>query len=590
MKAVLKRLQTEPCRSREITENDRESFSNYTHLQRYFPALDLFPIPDSALSHKNMELPTPFYIKEWKSQDKPKFWSAIRTNGVALEEPCQVFTKIVHLLNPVDMIKEKYVCPEHPLLPQSEKTWKNTLLKLHSHNNQAYVDAVANTVLSRFREMNMTPHCILSYGSMTGIAKTYQFNISDEYETYRQCRWFWKGMQSHSARLTLVHDEEAKDLPHIKEFYDQITTCPFDGDEEDIILAPLDGIEDTSDTESIRSFTFDNIEEEAENATSIFEINKKVTKRVSEKRAESPASEEDSKSEASDGSDGSYGSDESDLEQLNIDICLEIPNMPIIMIAQEAQEGVMDSLLDDDVIDGHERETQGWEARWIAWMFQVVSALTFLQSAICFTHNDLHSNNILWRATDKKYLYYRKRDGTTWRVPTYGKIFSIIDFGRSIFRLGKHLWVSDDHWPDQDAGDQYNFGPFFDHSKPKIVPNPSFDLCRLAVSLIDGLFDEPPPKKKGKGVPVMSEEGDWVVHETRSPLYNLLWSWTVDDAGRTVYEDKDGEEKYEGFELYIRIAQDVHRAVPKDQLHRPVFEQFVWKNKVTEDTVYLLGV
>jgi hypothetical protein len=265
--------------------------------------------------------------------------------------------------------------------------------------------------------------------------------------------------------------------------------------------------------------------------------------------------------------------------------------MPIILIAQEAQEGVMDHLLELDELDGHDRGTQGWEARWMAWLFQVVAALTFLQSAICFTHNDLHSNNILWQKTDKKFLFYKINDGTVWKVPTFGKIFRIIDFGRSIFRLGKRLWVSDDHWPDQDAGDQYNFGPFFDHRKPKIVPNPSFDLCRLAVSLIDGLFDEAPSKKKGKNVPVISEEDSWKVYETISPLYNLLWSWTVNDKGETVYEDKHGDEKYEGFELYIRIAQDVHNVVPKDQLHRPMFKSFIHKQAVPEsETIYGLGI
>jgi hypothetical protein len=147
--------------------------------------------------------------------------------------------------------------------------------------------------------------------------------------------------------------------------------------------------------------------------------------------------------------------------------------MPIIIISQEAQEGVMDALMDEDEIDGFDRGSQGWEARWLAWLFQVNAALSFLQSAICFTHNDLHSNNILWKATDKKFLYYQLKDGTKWKVPTFGKIFRIIDFGRAIFRLGKRLWVSDDHWPDQDAGDQYNFGPFFDHRSPKVVPNPS---------------------------------------------------------------------------------------------------------------------
>ena len=592
MKAVRKSLLQGQCRSRDITENERETFSNYDHLQRYFPALDLFTIPTSALSNKNMELPTKYQINQWISQDRPKFWSAMRTpvsTDVSADPPdaesCNVFVKTVHLLNPIDIIKEKYVCPEHPLLPQSEKTWKNTLLKLHSHNNQAYVDAVCNFVLSRFRELDLTPHCILSYGSFTGISKKYQYTITNEYDTYRQCRWFWKGMESHSARLTILH-EYKESIPDFDDFYREITTCPFkDGDESDVELEPIAISEEIdSDTESVQSVTFDTIEEEADNSSNI-EIRSSTARRLSCKRSDS-GSESGSESESETGSEsGSETGSESD--SYEFDICLEIPNMPIIMIAQEAQDGVMDTMLDQDEIDGFERGSQGWEARWIAWMFQVVSALTFLQSAICFTHNDLHSNNILWRNTDKKFLYYRKRDGTVWRVPTFGKIITIIDFGRSIFRLGRHLWVSDDHWPDQDAGDQYNFGPFFDSTKPKVFPNPSFDLCRLAVSLIDGLFDEPPSKKKGKGVPVMSEEGSWKVYETKSPLYNLLWSWTINDAGQTVYENEDGDEKYEGFDLYIRIAQDVHGAVPKDQLHRPIFQQFVWKNKVpAEEKVY----
>ena len=597
MKAVRKSLLEQPCRSRDITENERQSFSNYDHLQRYFPALDLFTIPNSALSHKNMELPTKYQINQWISQDRPKIWSATRipvstdsTSDPPDAEPCDVFVKTVHLLNPIDIIKEKYVCPEHPLLPQSEKTWKSTLLKLHSHNNQAYVDAVCNFVLSRFRELDLTPHCILSYGSYTGISKKYQYTITPEYDTYRQCRWFWKGMASHSARLTLLH-ENKENLPRFDEIYKEIITCPFeDGDSSDVELEPLEIMEEIdSDTESVQSVTFDTIEEEADNSSNMMEIKQSITQRGSRKRH--GAVSESSSSSSSDDESDSYSDSGSESDSLDFDICLELPNMPIIMIAQEAQDGVMDSLLDQDEIDGFERDTQGWEARWIAWMFQVVAALTFLQSAICFTHNDLHSNNILWRKTDKKFLYYRKNDGTMWKVPTFGKIITIIDFGRAIFRLGRHLWVSDDHWPDQDAGDQYNFGPFFDHSKPKVQPNPSFDLCRLAVSLIDGLFDETPPKKKGKGIPIMSEEGSWKVYETSSPLFNLLWSWTINDAGQTIYENEEGDEKYEGFDLYIRIAQDVHSAVPKDQLHRPIFQQFVWKSKVPADEkIYSLGV
>jgi len=598
MKPVLQNLQNQPCREREITENEKEAFSSYLHLQRYHPALDIFKIPESSLSHKNLELPSKYHIDSWGAQDEsqPKIWNTTRTvyGNPTTSESCKTFVKSVHLLNPIDLIKEKYTMPEHPLLPQSEGTWKRTLTKLHSHNNQAYVDTVANFVVSRFRELDLTPHCVYYYGAATGISTKYQFNISQEYDTYRQCRWFWKGMKSHSARLTVVRgDADIEEIPDFDEIYKEITTCPFDDTESEATEVELEpiitDIPDNTDIESIKSFTFDNIEEEAENVKDIFEINKKITKRTSLKKTESNSESESESDFTTD--DDEDDDDESDSVELDIDICLEIPNMPVVLIHQEAQDGVMDALLDEDEIDGFERGSQGWESRWIAWMFQVIAALSFLQSAVCFTHNDLHSNNILWRKTDKKFLYYKTKEGTIWRVPTFGKIFSIIDFGRSIFRLGKHLWVSDDHWPDQEAGDQYNFGPFFDHTKPKNPPNPSFDLARLAISLIDGLYDEKPDKKKGKGVSIISQEGNWKVYETKSPLFNLLWSWTVNDNGETIYEDKDGNEKYDGFDLYIRIAHDVHNAIPKEQLHKPVFQQYKWKQKVSQDeTIYSLGV
>ena len=598
---MLRTLRHQPCRVHPIHDNERETFSSYHHLQRFHPAIDMFCIPDSILQHKQLALPSKYYIDTWldRHPERPKVWQTRRTMSEGGVEDCQTFVKVVHLLDPIDMIKEKYTSPEHPLLPQSESTWKHTLLKLHSHNNQAYVDNVANFVLSRFRELNLTPHCVLYYGSATGISHSYQFDISSEFYTYRQCRWFWRGMKSHSAKLVVsCPDGEIDDIPNYEEIYKDIVTCPFEEDTEsqsdetvEIELEPLSNDSaniDTSDMESIHSFTFDNIEDHTENAKDMMEIHKLIIPSHHETSShhsvdDTPFSDSDS------GSDSDSDSEET--MELDMDISLEMPNMPVILIYQEAQEGVMDELLDEEEMDGHARGSQGWEARWIAWLFQVIAALCFLQKAICFTHNDLHSNNIVWRTTKQKFLYYRNKQGKVWRVPTFGKIFSIIDFGRSIFRLGSHLWISDDHWPNQDAGDQYNFGPFFDTSQPKYPPNPSFDLCRLAVSLIDGLFEERPPKKKGKAVSVMSEEGSWKMYETNSPLFNMLWSWTINDQGQTIYEDKHGNDKYEGFDLYIRIAHDVHGAIPAQQIHRPVFESFHWKQKVAaSETVYSLGV
>jgi hypothetical protein len=611
MELVLEELQTTPCRLREVSENEKLTFSDCNFLQRYMSALDLFNIPESTKNYTNIELPSKYIIHEWLENDpeQDKVWKTKRTKfNEESSEEVRTFVKTIHLLNPIEVLKEKFVCPVHPLLPQNKTPWMATQLKIHNTNNQAYVDTVANFVLSRFRELDLTPHCVYYYGAATGICNKYQYNISAEYDTYRHCKWFWRGMKSHGARLTVLKGDSGSDdnnsdndSTNFDEIYKEITTCPFEDTEEsdsesvtEVELEPVAISDDShiadADLESVKSFDFDNIEEKDGNKTNVFELNKTAMKNILKAGSDNDSCDENSDDVSVSNSDKSSTKSDSTLE-VDLDICLEIPNMPVVMVYQEAQDGVLDELLDEDEIDGHERGSQGWEARWIAWMFQVIAALTFLQSSINFTHNDLHSNNILWRETDKRFLYYRKKDGTTWRVPTFGKILTIIDFGRSIFKLGDNMWISDDHWPDQDAGDQYNFGPFFDSEKPENLPNPSFDLCRLAISLIDGLWDETPPKKKGKGVSIMSQEGSWKMYETQSPLFNLLWSWTINDAGQTVYEDKDGEEKYEGFDLYIRIAHDVHNSVPKDQLHKTIFNQFKWKQVVPSDEkVYSLGV
>ena len=250
----------------------------------------------------------------------------------------------------------------------------------------------------------------------------------------------------------------------------------------------------------------------------------------------------------------------------------------------------MDKLLELEEVCNHVRGSRGWDRVWLAWTWQVISALGFLQKVICFTHNDLHTNNVLWRTTTEEYLYYKARDGTTWRIPTYGKIFSLIDFGRAIFRIGKQLWLSDDHLPDNDAGGQYNFGPLLNIYEPKITPNPSFDLCRLAVSMLDGLFEDIPNKRRGKMIPPLSQDGSWIIYESVSSLFNLLYSWTVDDEGKTIYQDETGDERYPGFELYVRIARDVHSAVPREQITKPVFDSFRFKGKIPcGKSVYSVG-
>ena len=60
------------------------------------------------------------------------------------------------------------------------------------------------------------------------------------------------------------------------------------------------------------------------------------------------------------------------------------------------------------------------------------------QKLFNMTHNDLHTNNIMYINTDKKHLYY-KINNKHYKVPTFGKIFKIIDFGRAIYTFRSNL-------------------------------------------------------------------------------------------------------------------------------------------------------
>jgi hypothetical protein len=253
-------------------------------------------------------------------------------------------------------------------------------------------------------------------------------------------------------------------------------------------------------------------------------------------------------------------------------IICEINDYPVMMILTEENAGTMDALLDNFVEVGATPGTPEWESRWSAWIFQIIAGLSVAQEIIGFTHNDLHTNNIVWSPTTDEFIVYTRRDGTTFKVPTFGKIFRIIDFGRSIFSVNGTIFISDDFRPDNDAGGQYSFVPLFKSTQTPVPPNPSFDLCRLAVSLFEALFPEKPEDKEmGE---ILSSEIGLQVRESVSPLYNVLWSWMVDEDGENILLNPDGSERFPDFYLYKHIAAKIHGAVPSLQYTHAAFDRF----------------
>lgn len=566
----------------DISGDERAVFGNVHHLQRFHPGLDFFEI-DEFVDRKICTLPTKYFLTGWLRDASDnltanRITSETDTSGDRVYVHC----KTIHLLDPISYIKDDYIQPTHPLIPQSNSAWRNTLQKLHNPYNQAYVDTITSFVLSHFREKGLTPNCILAYGSVIGVSNNYRYRITDDFFHYRQCGWFWRGLRSHGCWIKGYREgqeidesdeewnilKEPDGLRSLKQSADEIETL-----EEIQIVADADATS-SSDSGSLKSY---NLEDTEENTDS------------KDEDEGDDEDEDDGDEEVSDNSTTSITSSE---DMIEIDI--HFPSMPVVLIYQEKQEGTMDSLMEEDEICGVGADTPRWNAMWLAWLFQIIAVLSFLQKTVCFTHNDLHTNNIVWRTTTDKFIYYQSTDGTTWKIPTYGKIFSIIDFGRAILRIGSNVIISDDHWPDGEAGMQYNFGPFYTPELPKVTPNPSFDLCRLAISLLDGLFMDYPNEKKGRNVPLLSVDRatNWTVKETENDLFNLLYSWTIDDDGTTLYETDTGSERYPGFDLYAHIARDVHCAVPHEQITRPVFDRFKMKarSKMPDGTsIYPLG-
>jgi hypothetical protein len=454
------------------------------------------------------------------------------------------FCKITHLLDAYKVIQGEYPMSQHPGLPAPGKQSAKVFGKIHDPSNQAYVDAVACYMLSKFREAGHSPHFSLFYGAYLAIANEYYYNITEDFSDLRFESWFWKNQNQ--SLFSLVGFEGARQLESsdvLLETPDDLSSGSFSESDLSEIQSPVN-----ADLESLESVSI-------------------------------PTASEHSSSDYSDMS--------ADLQK-NHAFFAVLPQFPTMLMFLESSQETMDSLMEHgcpnmEVSHG----SQEWEDHWAAWLFQVIAALCQIQSLWAMTHNDLHSNNILWNKTDKKFLYYKGRDGRVWKVPTYGKIFRIIDFGRAIYTHNNVLCISDDYLPDNEAGSQYNFGPIYDPAVERFYPNPSFDLCRLSVSIFEGLFQHIPEDKDDGGI--LSSEEDRVQRETVSPLFNLLWSWLIDEDGRNVLWNSDQSERYPGFDLYCVIAQKVKVAVPKDQLDNALFSGFVFSEQIPDnEPVYSL--
>ena len=242
--------------------------------------------------------------------------------------------------------------------------------------------------------------------------------------------------------------------------------------------------------------------------------------------------------------------DDEESEFINNELTLVVNKIPTQVIAIECCDTTFDSILEKNEILIEELESA---------MFQVIVMLYMYQQVFKFTHNDLHTNNIMCISTKEEFLYY-KILGKNYKIPTYGRIYKIIDFGRSIYTVNNVLLCSDSFSENGTANTQYNFEPFYNPNKPIIEPNYSFDLCRLACSMVDFIVDD---------------MRDIDTYRSSVPVYDLIISWLYDDNGVNVLYKRNGDERYPDFKLYKMIARIVHNHTPEKQFDHDCFKKYV---------------
>ena len=277
----------------------------------------------------------------------------------------------------------------------------------------------------------------------------------------------------------------------------------------------------------------------------------------------------DSESMSQDGSDQSeYNSEdetEGDGEEEEI-LNATIYNFPVELIALERCKQTLDWLMVNDILSDGE-----WEAA----LMQIVMTLATYQKAFAFTHNDLHTNNVMFNDTDNKFIYY-SFNKKFYKVPTFGRIFKIIDFGRAIYKFNSKLVCSDSFHKSGDAATQYNCEPYYNDKKPIVEPNYSFDLCRLGCSLFDFFIDD---------------IDDVEAECKKSRLVALIVDWITDDNGRNILYKQSGIDRYPDFKLYKMIARTVHNKVPSQQLLKhAVFTQYEIPQKSVKKSMTVLDI
>ena len=548
-----------------IEENTEENYNPFriSQLQSYNPIYSVLCRSEEELAATasvapNIHLHHRYHINDLFTVEDTETGTLVDKN---------IFIKSAPLLDPIRYMIGKYNSDNSYVFPSIGSAAgsggavdKNSVAqKLADRNNTAYVDTffcyLTNLLLSKHGFV----HGIEYYGSFSGVQEKYKFDISDDFEYLSNSTFFVNNNEK--LFITNMQNSNSDETKNTKSNKIKLNISDVPGEcheieineldvEEILEAAPEVDLEEIYVKDPALEFTTDNSDDDSSDADSDDDCYD------ADSDDDSDTPDNDAEEETSENSDWETEENASSNDEDEKEFAY-IYNFPVQLICTERCHGTLDELLeknDNFTVD---------EA--ICALFQIIMILITYQKAFHFTHNDLHTNNIMYIKTEQKFLYY-KFNSDYYRVPTFGKIYKIIDFGRAIYKFNSKLFCSDSFAPEGDAATQYNFEPYINEKKARIDPNYSFDLCRLGSSIYDFIIDD------------CEEPVDKM-----NPFQKIINTWCQDDSGRNILYKKNGEERYHNFKLYKMIARTVHNHNPETQLKLPIFKKFLSEGTIDKD-------
>lgn len=586
--------------------------------QNYIPIYNrFFSLNDTNFN--NINLNHKWYISSINEDDKSEDTNeSLETSDYNKLYSCRIkninnnkvkdkdaFFKLAPLLDPFKYLIGKYTNDDKILnLPSinSDETQCNS--KILDMNNSAYVDGLFLFLSSNLIYDNNFHHGVDYYGSFLAVKNNFVLNIYDDIDYLNNSDFFNKNknvlfkvdeynhlfqFQNEETKLKplkIEHNSSIKSNISIKSFDNEIFEDMFNDDNKFVNLEDLKGgtyseliditnsnmtndndnkvsLKSNSTCSSRTSYTVDGeVDEKCDNCDQSLDPLLEKVMQSEEQNDELNDELLENDDYANEIDDTQWESEEEDDESFEEErINAIIPEFPVQVICMEFCENTFDDLILSNDLK---------EEEWMSAFMQIIMILITYQKTFAFTHNDLHSNNVMYNYTDKKYIYYCYKK-QYYKVPTFGRIFKIIDFGRSIYKYNGKLFCSDSFQIGNDAATQYNTEPYFNEKKPRLEPNFSFDLCRLACSIFDYVVED------------MSEVKD--INKC-DPVKRLIVEWCLDDKGINVLYKNNGQDRYPDFKLYKMIARCVHNHTPQAQLERPEFKVYAnFKGTIPNDVI-----